>query len=155
MTSVQLLQYPRQKCILDSRESQNWNITCTSERNLFYWLLVLWWICYWHTLCRDNTDVVINSTAYRQRNQGWYGAYAQWSNCMYHPTVHDIFNGCLLDWWVDHGTPTSSIPLSWPSPCLCVTTSDNTLWSKIKGQVPAHHYHNNDELKRAVTETSP
>lgn len=149
-----LLQYPWQKCILDSGVSQNWNITYRSESNSFDWLLVLSWICYWHTLNRDDTDVVINSIAYRQRTLRWYGAYAQWSNCIYHPTVHDIFNDRLLDWWVGHGTPTSSTPLSWPSPSLCVATPANTLRSKIKGQVSAHR-HNNNELKRAVTETSP
>jgi hypothetical protein len=74
---------------------------------------------------------------------------------MYHRIVHDIFNDRLLDWWVGHGTPTSFTPLSWPSPSLCVTTPDNILWSKIKGQLPAHHYQNNDELKRAATEASP
>jgi hypothetical protein len=52
------------------------------------------------------------------------------SPCMKH--LNKPYLGC---WMVDHGSPTSPVPLSWPPNSHNLTTLGNSLWGFIKGGV--------------------
>jgi hypothetical protein len=47
-------------------------------------------------------------------------------------TVHEILNEPYLGWLiVDHGSPSSSVPLSWPPCSPDLTTLDKSLWGLL------------------------